>query len=199
MDDKANLELYRARSDQAIKETSAKYGSYCYRIAYNILSCREDSQECVNDAYLAAWNTIPPKAPAILSTYLGKLTRYISLDRWKRRNAYKRGGGEVALLWKNWVNVLPMAIHRRKPMSKKNWQYSSTAFCRPFPKQNGGYSCAGTGIWSRQEALQNAVDFQKPKCGLCSTAFGRDCVQPWKRRGCNEGNGYFRNDRRSSG
>ena len=50
-----------------------------------------------------------------------------------------------------------------------------------------------------KEALQNVVDFQKPKCGLCSTAFGRDCVQPWKRRDCNEGNGYFRNDRRSSG
>lgn len=97
MDDKAILELYRTRSDRAIKETASKYGAYCYRIAYNILSCREDSQECVNDTYLAAWNTIPPKAPAILSTYLGKLTRYISLDRWKRRNAYKRGGGEVAL------------------------------------------------------------------------------------------------------
>jgi len=97
MDDKAILELYRARSDRAIKETYAKYGAYCYRIAYNILSCREDSQECVNDAYLAAWNTIPPKAPAILSTYLGKLTRNIALDRWKRRNAYKRGGGEVTL------------------------------------------------------------------------------------------------------
>jgi len=97
MDDKAILELYRARSDRAIKETSDKYGAYCYHIAYNILSCREDSQECVNDAYLAAWNTIPPKTPAVLSTYLGKLTRNISLDRWKRRNAYKRGGGEVTL------------------------------------------------------------------------------------------------------
>ena len=97
MDDKAILELYRARSDRAIQETQKKYGGYCYRIAYNILSCREDSQECVNDAYLAAWNTIPPKAPAVLSTYLGKLTRNVSLDRWKLRNAYKRGGGEVVL------------------------------------------------------------------------------------------------------
>lgn len=97
MDDKEILKLYRERSDRAIRETEKKYGSYCYRIAYNILSCREDSQECVNDAYLAAWNTIPPKAPGILATYLGKLTRYISLDRWKLRNAYKRGGGEVAL------------------------------------------------------------------------------------------------------
>ena len=95
MDDKAILELYRARSDQAIKETSAKYGSYCYRIAYNILSCREDSQECVNDAYLAAWNTIQPKEPAILSTFLGKLTRRISIDRWRQNHALKRGGNEV--------------------------------------------------------------------------------------------------------
>ncbi len=97
MDDTEIIELYRSRSAQAINETSAKYEAYCYRIAYNILSCREDSQECVNDAYLAAWNTIPPKSPAILSAYLGKLTRNVSLDRWKRRNACKRGGGEVAL------------------------------------------------------------------------------------------------------
>ena len=97
MEDNAILELYRARSERAVRETEKKYGPYCYRIAYNILSCREDSQECVNDTYLAAWNTIPPKAPAVLAAYLGKLTRNISLDCWKRRSACKRGGGELVL------------------------------------------------------------------------------------------------------
>lgn len=97
MDDSAIVELYFARSEQAISETAAKYGGYCYRIANNILSSKEDSEESVNDTYLAAWNTMPPQHPSILATFLGKITRYIALDRWKSRSAYKRGGGEVSL------------------------------------------------------------------------------------------------------
>lgn len=97
MDDKAIMDLYWARSENAISETASKYGAYCYTIAYNILSNREDSEESVNDAYLAAWNTMPPKRPSRLAAYLGKITRYISLDRWKQRSRLKRGGGEVPL------------------------------------------------------------------------------------------------------
>ena len=97
MDDNAIMDLYWARSEKAISETAARYGSYCYGIAYNILSNREDSEESVNDTYLAAWNTMPPRRPSLLGAFLGKLTRYISLDRWKQRSCLKRGGGEVAL------------------------------------------------------------------------------------------------------
>lgn len=97
MDDKAILDLYWARSERAIAETDSKYGAYCYSIASNILSSREDSEECVSDTYLAAWNSIPPKRPAMLSAFLGKMTRYISLNRWKQRSRLKRGGGEVPL------------------------------------------------------------------------------------------------------
>ena len=97
MDDKAILDLYWKRSEAAISETAARYGSYCYCIAYNILSNRPDSEESVNDTYLAAWNTMPPKRPAVLSAFLGKITRHIALDRWKQRSRLKRGGGEVDL------------------------------------------------------------------------------------------------------
>ena len=97
MDDKAILDLYWARSEQAISETDAKYGVYCFCIAYNILNSREDSEESVSDNYMAAWNSIPPKRPAILSAFLGKITRYISLDHWKKRSRLKRGGGEMEL------------------------------------------------------------------------------------------------------
>lgn len=97
MDDNAILDLYWARSEKAISETAVKYGAYCYTIAYNILSSREDSEESVNDTYLAAWNTMPPRRPSLLSAFLGKMTRYISLDKWKQRARKKRGGGEVAL------------------------------------------------------------------------------------------------------
>lgn len=97
MDDKSIIDLYLDKSEQAISETSVKYGKYCFSIAFNILSDKEDSEESVNDTYLAAWNNIPPRVPSILSTFLGKITRNISLNRWKSRRAYKRGGGEVPL------------------------------------------------------------------------------------------------------
>ena len=91
------LDLFFKRAELAIVETDAKYGGYCYCIAYNILSSREDSEECVSDTYMAAWNTIPPRRPKFFSTFLGKLTRHISIDRWRKRSAKKRGGGEFIL------------------------------------------------------------------------------------------------------
>ena len=97
MDDKAIVDLYFDRSESAISETAAKYGNYCYSIAYNILTNKEDSEESVSDTYLAAWNAMPPRRPAILSTFLGKITRHISIDRWRARTADKRGGGEIIL------------------------------------------------------------------------------------------------------
>ena len=97
MDDKGIIDLYFDRSEKAISETAVKYGKYCFSIAFNILTDKEDSEESVNDTWLAAWNNIPPRVPAILSTFLGKITRNISLNRWKSRRAYKRGGGEIVL------------------------------------------------------------------------------------------------------
>lgn len=97
MDDKAILDLYWSRSEQAISETDTKYGAYCFCIANNILNNREDSEESVSDTYMAAWNSMPPKRPAVLSAFLGKMTRYISLDHWKKRSRLKRGGGEMEL------------------------------------------------------------------------------------------------------
>ncbi len=98
MEDNTIIDLYWERSEEAISVTVAKYGGYCYSIAYNILYDKEDSEESVNDTWLAAWNTMPPKRPQILSAFLGKITRYISLDRWKNLHATKRGGGMVPLV-----------------------------------------------------------------------------------------------------
>ena len=96
-DDQKIIELYINRSEQALSETAVKYGSYCTSIAYGILGSREDAQECVSDAYLTAWNAIPPRRPNDLGTYLGKITRNLSIDRLRTRNRDKRGGGEVPL------------------------------------------------------------------------------------------------------
>ena len=96
-DDQKIIELYCNRSENAIAETAAKYGRYCNAIAYGILGSREDAQECVSDAYLTAWNAIPPRRPADLGTYLGKITRNLSIDRLRTRSREKRGGGEMPL------------------------------------------------------------------------------------------------------
>lgn len=100
MTDSQILDLFFARSERAIEETDTQYGNYCYRISYNILNNSEDSEECVNDTYLSAWNLIPPTRPNCFSVFLGRITRSISIDRWRKGKAQKRGGGQ-----------LPMAIH----------------------------------------------------------------------------------------
>lgn len=97
MEDAAIVELYWQREERAISETKTKYGAYCTSIAQRILSNRNDAEECVNDTYLGAWNAIPPHRPARLSTFLGKITRNLSLKKWRARTADKRGGGVVAL------------------------------------------------------------------------------------------------------
>lgn len=97
MEDQGIVELFFDRSEQAIVETDKKYGGYCYTIAYNILASREDSEESVSDTYFSAWNTIPPRKPTLLQAFLGKITRHISIDRWRKQTAQKRGGKELPL------------------------------------------------------------------------------------------------------
>ena len=98
MDDTQIVELYWARKETAIEETAAKYGSYCRSIAGNILQNQDDAEECVNDTWLGAWNSMPPHRPSVLSTFLGKLTRRISIDKWRHVNAKKRGDGQLPLI-----------------------------------------------------------------------------------------------------
>ena len=80
MDDLCILELYAERSEAAVRQTDEKYGRYCRRIAYDILQSDEDAEECVNDAYMRAWNSIPPKKPENLRTFLGKMVRNLALE-----------------------------------------------------------------------------------------------------------------------
>ena len=97
MNDKNIVDLYFNRDEEAIAQTDKKYGRYCYSIAYNILTNKEDAEESVSDTYMTAWRAIPPRRPSVLSTFLGKITRHISIDRWRECVATKRGGGEVTL------------------------------------------------------------------------------------------------------
>lgn len=133
MEDKEIIALYLDRSEQAISETDTKYGHYCYHIAYNILADREDSAESVNDTYLAAWNNIPPRLPAVLATFLGKLTRNISLNRWKARRAYKRGGGQVELALEELETCLTTGESAEDAVAKKELLRSLNRFLDSLP------------------------------------------------------------------
>lgn len=90
MDDSKIIELFYARSEQAIMELSQKYGAVCIKIAKNILNNKLDAEECVNDAYLGAWNTIPPQNPNPLLTYISRIVRNLSIKRYHSNTSVKR-------------------------------------------------------------------------------------------------------------
>lgn len=98
MEDRRIVGLYWERNEAAVTETASKYGKYLYSISCGILGNSEDAEECVNDTYHDAWLSMPPHRPSVLSAFLGKITRRISIDRWRRNGAEKRGGGELPLV-----------------------------------------------------------------------------------------------------
>jgi len=92
------IALFYARSEQAIAALADKYGGLCARVARNILNDPQDAEECVNDAYLGAWNTIPPQRPDPLRTYVCRIVRNLAIRRYHANTAQKRGGPyDVAL------------------------------------------------------------------------------------------------------
>ena len=100
MEDTVIINLYFDRSEKAIQATEEKYSRYCFSIAWNVLYDKEDSDECVNDTWLATWNSIPPRKPAILSAFLGKITRNLAIDCFRRKKAAKRSTEHILELCK---------------------------------------------------------------------------------------------------
>ncbi len=107
MEDSKIIELYWARSEDAISETDKKYGKYCHYIAFNILNSEQDAEECVNDTFLRAWNAIPPRRPTHLKTFLGKITRNLSLNLYEKKSADKRGGNKLPQLFDELSECIP--------------------------------------------------------------------------------------------
>lgn len=97
MEDERIVALYWQRDEAAISESKTKYGAYCSTIAGNILHRAEDAEECVNDTWLRAWNTIPPQKPVRLWAFLGKITRNLAIDKYRRDRTQKCGGGQLPL------------------------------------------------------------------------------------------------------
>ncbi|MGN0618095.1 MAG: RNA polymerase sigma factor [Ruminiclostridium sp.] len=97
MEDEQIVALYWERSEIAIAETKQKYNGYCSVIANNILNSKEETEECVSDTWLKAWNSMPPKKPSLLSLFLGKITRNLAINRARSLSAEKRGSGQLSL------------------------------------------------------------------------------------------------------
>lgn len=97
MEDRLIIALYNARNEDAIRESDQKYGKLCYAIAENILHNRPDSEECVNDTWMRAWNVIPPEEPFSLRAFFSRITRNLAFDRYREQQSEKRGRGELPL------------------------------------------------------------------------------------------------------
>ena len=107
MEDEQIIALYWLRDETAITETALKYDGYCRAIARNILHNPEDAEETVNDTWLGAWNSMPPHRPGILSAFLGKITRRLSIDRWRSMRTEKRGSGQLPLALEELGDCIP--------------------------------------------------------------------------------------------
>ena len=134
MDDQKIIDLYWNRSETAITETDRKYGKYCYSIAYNILTNNEDAEESVSDTYMAAWKAMPPKRPSILATFLGKITRHLSIDRWRSRSRYKRGGGEIVLALEELEDCIAGDLTVEKAYERKQLALVCNRFLESLPE-----------------------------------------------------------------
>lgn len=134
MDDARIVSLYWDRDEQAIEESESKYGGYCHAIAYRILTNQEDADESVNDTWLAAWESMPPHRPSVLSTYLGKITRRVSLNRWRDSNRDKRGGGEVSLSLDELSECVPDKQDVERAMELTELTEAVNSFLAGLPK-----------------------------------------------------------------
>lgn len=133
MEDSRIIDLYFQRSEDAICQTDAKYGNYCFSIARNILSDTEDAKEAVNDTYWGAWNAIPPHVPKRLAAFLGKITRRISLNKWQASRAAKRGGGEVDLALEELSVCIPSRLDVEQELEGAELARILNAFVRGLP------------------------------------------------------------------
>lgn len=134
MEDTQIVDLYFARSEEAIAETAHKYGSYLFSIAHNILLSCPDAEETVNDTYLGAWRSIPPHRPNRLSTYLGKITRRCALEKWKTAHAQKRGGGEVPLALEELSECIPGKDTPQTQLEQKELTQTINVFLKALPE-----------------------------------------------------------------
>ena len=119
MEDHAIITLYWNRNEEAIAVTDRTYGKLCRGLSYNIVNNWEDAEECTNDTWRRAWDTMPPQRPSSLRAYLCRIVRNLSIDRWRRQRARKRGGGEMDLVLEELYQCIPDRTDVEKEYERK--------------------------------------------------------------------------------
>lgn len=133
MEDYQIVDLYWARKEKAIDETEKKYGKMLHSLSYSLLSSHEDAEECVNDTYLGAWNTMPSARPMYLGSFLSKITRRLSIDRWRREHREKRGG--VAGMIEELTDCIPDEDTPAREYERGLLRGELNAFLRTLPEE----------------------------------------------------------------
>ena len=136
MDDRQIIELYHQRDEKAISETANKYGNYCFSIAYNILANEQDCEECVNDTWLRAWDSMPPEWPNYLKLFLAKITRNLSLNKLKAANRINRGGGEITVALEEISEFVSGASDVESRIEEEELMSTVNRFLRSLPARD---------------------------------------------------------------
>lgn len=141
MNDREIVDMFLERDERALKAVSDKYMSYCAKIAENIVGSHDEAQECVNEALMRAWESIPPHEPEMISTYLGKLTRNIALNRRRQSLTQKRGSGVAEAVFEELSEVIPSGDVEGE-FAAKELAAEINAFLRGLPaEQRGMFVC----------------------------------------------------------
>ena len=138
MEDQRIIELYWSRSTEAIQQTAHKYGAYCFSVADRILHSKEDAEECVNDTWLRAWNSIPPHRPQRFSLFLAKITRNLAFNQFHAKSAEKRGGGEMDLVLDELAECLACETDVAAAYEAKELGQSIRRFVSSLPERDSG-------------------------------------------------------------
>lgn len=169
MEDFNIVDLYWSRDESAIHETASKYGRYCYTIAYNILRNQDDADESVNDTYMIAWDRIPPHRPKILSTFLGKITRRVSLNKLRNASAVKRGSGVIPLFLDELSECIPSDYDLEREIEMKDLTRAINSFLASIPdRERDIFVCR---YWLFAENKRIAERFSMSEANVKSTLY----------------------------
>ena len=134
MEDSNIIRLYESRDEEAIRATAEKYGRYLASISGNILSSREDVEECLNDAYLRVWESVPPEKPRFLRAYLATIVRNLSFHRYEHERAMKRGNGEIPAVLDELSEILTDGSRPEDQLTREELLSAVNDFLETLPK-----------------------------------------------------------------
>lgn len=134
MSDAEIISLFQARDETAISAASRKFGNYCGTVISGILTNPQDAEECLNDTWMRAWETIPPHEPRNLAAYLATLAKNISLNRYNNTHAKKRGSGEISPVLEELAECCSRNSDVEKTYEQKLLVEAVNGFLRTLPK-----------------------------------------------------------------